>query len=217
MKTSKARENILSRIRKATGNHRLPQPFPEVEKDNTETPYPISEQSDEEDFASAFIKLGGKFIFCYNHADLIENLHALCDNNEWKDVLCSDLALLNFFKAQKLHIASPVNELSPQEAEVCITGCEALIGRTGSIIFSSKQFMGRTATAYYPIHIVIAYSTQVVPDIKEGLDLMKKKYGSDLPSMINFNAGPSRTADIEKTLIVGVHGPAEVYCFYVDA
>ncbi len=217
MKTSKARENILSRIRKATSDQSLPQPYPEVEKDSSETVFPASELSDEENFASAFIKLGGKFIFCYNQSDLIDNLHALCDNSEWKEVVCSDKALLDSFKAQKFRLPVLVNESSPQEAEACITTCEALIGRTGSIIFSSKQFMGRTAPVYYPIHIVVAYSTQVVPDVQEGLDLMKKKYGNNLPSMINFNTGPSRTADIEKTLVVGVHGPAEVYCFYVDA
>jgi L-lactate dehydrogenase complex protein LldG len=34
--------------------------------------------------------------------------------------------------------------------------------------------------------------------------------------MISFATGPSRTADIEKTLVVGVHGPKEVYCFLID-
>jgi L-lactate dehydrogenase complex protein LldG len=45
---------------------------------------------------------------------------------------------------------------------------------------------------------------------------MKEKYGVKLPSMISFATGPSRTADIEKTLVVGVHGPKEVYCFLAD-
>jgi L-lactate dehydrogenase complex protein LldG len=45
---------------------------------------------------------------------------------------------------------------------------------------------------------------------------MKEKYGTDIPSMITFASGPSRTADIEKTLVVGVHGPKEVFVFLVD-
>jgi len=49
------------------------------------------------------------------------------------------------------------------------------------------------------------------------LVLMNKKYKDNLPSLITFATGPSRTADIEKTLVVGVHGPKEVYCFLVDA
>lgn len=216
MKTSKARENILSKIRKATSVNKVAQPYPDVEKEEVRSVFAESELSDEENFASAFIKLGGKFIYCYNETDLIENLHALYENNGWKDILCSESAILELFKSYKLRIATKI-EASPQEADVCITCCEALVGRTGSVIFSSKQFMGRTAPVYYPIHIIIAYPHQVVTDIKDGLDLIKKKYGEDAPSMINFNTGPSRTADIEKTLVVGVHGPAEVYCFYVDA
>jgi L-lactate dehydrogenase complex protein LldG len=57
----------------------------------------------------------------------------------------------------------------------------------------------------------------VVPDIEDAFTFLKKKYGAQMPSMINLNTGPSRTADIEKTLVVGVHGPGEVFCFYVNA
>jgi len=45
---------------------------------------------------------------------------------------------------------------------------------------------------------------------------MKEKYGQDLPSMISLITGPSRTADIEKTLVMGAHGPGELYVFLVD-
>jgi L-lactate dehydrogenase complex protein LldG len=55
-----------------------------------------------------------------------------------------------------------------------------------------------------------------VYDVKDALQLIKKRYEGQLPSLISFATGPSRTADIEKTLVVGVHGPKEVYCFLVD-
>jgi L-lactate dehydrogenase complex protein LldG len=55
-----------------------------------------------------------------------------------------------------------------------------------------------------------------VYDIKEALQLLKEKYNGNLPSSISFATGPSRTADIEKTLVVGVHGPKEAYLFLVD-
>ena len=87
----------------------------------------------------------------------------------------------------------------------------------GSILISSNQHMGRTAPVFYPVHIVFAYADQIVGDIDEAFAAMKKKYGTNLPSMMNLNTGPSRTADIEKTLVVGVHGPAEVFCFFVNA
>jgi L-lactate dehydrogenase complex protein LldG len=69
---------------------------------------------------------------------------------------------------------------------------------------------------YAPVHICIACTNQLVYDIKEGLQILKDKYAGNLPSLITLASGPSRTADIEKTLVVGVHGPREVYVFLVD-
>nr|MBA2746565.1 LUD domain-containing protein [Flavisolibacter sp.] len=90
-----------------------------------------------------------------------------------------------------------------------------LVARTGSMVLSSVH-QGRIPAVYAPIHVCIAHTSQLVYDIKDGLQAMKTKYRDYLPSMITFATGPSRTADIEKTLVVGVHGPKEVYCFVVD-
>jgi L-lactate dehydrogenase complex protein LldG len=68
---------------------------------------------------------------------------------------------------------------------------------------------------YAPIHICIAYTHQLVYDITDSLVQFKNELAF-MPSMISYATGPSRTADIEKTLVVGVHGPKEVYCFLVD-
>jgi len=82
---------------------------------------------------------------------------------------------------------------------------------------TAAQSSGRATSVYAPIHICIAFTSQLVYDVKDALVLIKEKYNDKLPSLITFATGPSRTADIEKTLVVGVHGPKEVYCFLVDA
>jgi L-lactate dehydrogenase complex protein LldG len=66
------------------------------------------------------------------------------------------------------------------------------------------------------VHICIAYTRQLVYDISESLQQLREGYGQQFPSMVSLATGPSRTADIEKTLVVGVHGPKEVFCFLVD-
>ena len=99
--------------------------------------------------------------------------------------------------------------------DASITLCEHLIARTGTIVLSSQQLSGRTTSIYAPIHICIAYTHQLVFDISDSLAQFKKE-SEMLPSMISYATGPSRTADIEKTLVVGVHGPKEVYCFLVE-
>lgn len=214
-KTSKARENILSRIRKGLSEVSLPMPFPDAEKESGRI-YPDTGQAAEEIFAAAFINLGGKFIFCENEQELMDSINILHENRGWLQLLCADQRLLKIFHNNKIDILHPADPKA-ESAEACITGCEMLVARTGSIMLSSHQHMGRMAPVYFPVHLVFAYANQIVPDIEDGFNALKKKYGSDLPSMINLTTGPSRTADIEKTLVVGVHGPGEVFCFFVNA
>jgi L-lactate dehydrogenase complex protein LldG len=103
-----------------------------------------------------------------------------------------------------------------KDADVSITICEVLIARTGTLVLSSAVSSGRTTSVYAPVHICIAKVSQLVYDVKDAIVFLQTKYGGQLPSMISFATGPSRTADIEKTLVVGVHGPKEVYCFLLD-
>ncbi len=212
-KTSKAREKILGKIRTGLAKDKLPMPFPEAEKDAVAL-YNIPEAPAEETFAEEFTKLGGKFVFCANEQELLENINALYDTRGWSNLVCTVPELIQKCQNNKLDF---VKAALPENAtaEACITGCEAVIARTGSFLFSSRQPLGRIGSVFYPVHIVVAYANQVLPDLQDGLDFMAKKYGNNLPSMINLNTGPSRTADIEKTLVVGVHGPAEVFCFFM--
>jgi L-lactate dehydrogenase complex protein LldG len=215
-KTSKAKENILSRIRKELGQDQVAMPFPEVEKEAGKEVFAKASESDEEVFAEAFIKLGGKFVFCDNEQQAMEGIINLYDTRGWTELFCAEERMMQLFENNKINIVTPV-DINDSTANACITGCECLVARTGSVLLSSKQYMGRTSSVFYPVHIIIAYAGQVVNDIPNSLDFLKKKYGNALPSMINLNTGPSRTADIEKTLVVGVHGPGEVFCFLVNA
>jgi len=214
-KTSKARENILRKIRTGLGGQELPMPYPEAEKDVKDI-YTHPGHAAEEIFAEAFIKLGGKFIFCENEQELLDSIHILYENRGWEQLLCADERLLKLFHNNKMDIVAPA-DAAAESAEACITGCEMLVARTGSVLLSSRQNLGRMAPVYFPIHIVFAYANQIVHDIEDGFNALKKKYGADLPSMISLATGPSRTADIEKTLVVGVHGPGEVFCFFINA
>ncbi len=215
-KTSKAKENILRKVRQALQEDTLPMPFPEVDKQTTASFFRhATEETQEECFAAEFTKSGGHFVFCNSQDDLLQNLRLLAESRNWTEVLCAHKPLFSFLVNNKL---SFVREFNPahDKAEACITDCEAAIARTGSLMFSSKQNHGRVAPVYFPVHIVVLQPHQVVPDIGDALKLMKQKYNDNLPSMLNLNTGPSRTADIEKTLVTGVHGPKEVFCFFLN-
>ena len=209
MNISSSKENILKKIREALSQS-TPLPFPQSEGSNSV--YQPLKQEIEVEFAEQFTKLQGKFIYCLNSQEFAFQLNSLVRKQGWKKVYCREEKLLERIGDQITN--SLTNDLPG--CDVSITGCEALVARTGSIVMSSAQVSGRTVSVYAPIHICIAFTSQLVYDIKDALQLVKDKYGASLPSLITFATGPSRTADIEKTLVVGVHGPKEVFLFLVD-
>lgn len=215
-KTSQAREHILGKIRKAVNANSLPIPFPEAENWNALEAYQSSTIDKEELFAEQFVQLGGKYVFCSNEQELLENISTLYENRAWAKLFCSDERLLKIAQNNKLDFVLPADN-TDESADACITSCEALLARTGSFLMSSKQHLGRVSTVFYPVHIVVAYKDDVVYDIADGFQKMQQKYGAEQPSMTSIQTGPSRTADIEKTLVTGVHGPKEVFCFFVNA
>ncbi|HML85266.1 MAG TPA: LUD domain-containing protein, partial [Bacteroidales bacterium] len=84
-----------------------------------------------------------------------------------------------------------------------------------SIVMSSKLHGGRNSYSMPDVHIVIGYASQVVREIKHALQEIKTRYSSP-PSLVTFVTGPSRTGDIEKTLVMGAHGPKELYLLFID-
>lgn len=66
---------------------------------------------------------------------------------------------------------------------------------------------------YPPLHIVIAKKEQLVDYLEKAYSGISERYAENLPSQIAIITGPSRTADIEKTLVLGAHGPRELRVF----
>ncbi|MFI5186987.1 MAG: lactate utilization protein C [Chitinophagales bacterium] len=209
MNVSPSKENILKKIRKAL-THSTPLPFPQSE--GSQSVFPQPQQELEVEFAEQFTKLQGKFIFCLNQQELAFQFNSLVRKQGWKKIYCKEQDLIRFMDSQ---LTECLTDDLPG-CDISVTGCESLVARTGTIVMSTAQSSGRTASVYAPVHICIAYSKQLVYDTKDALLQVKNRYGDRLPSLISFATGPSRTADIEKTLVVGVHGPKEVYCFLVD-
>lgn len=200
-----AKNNILKKIRTALA-HPTPLPFPKAE--GADIPVQPQQQDLVVEFAEQFSSLQGKFIFCLDDLELKESFEKLSYQNQWTKVYCSDNMIIS-----KLDLKNAHNDIESCEASV--TDCEFLVARTGSLVLSPNN-SGRTTSVYAPVHVCVAYTSQLVYDIKDAMEKLTNKYKQNFPSLITFATGPSRTADIEKTLVVGVHGPKEVYCFVVD-
>jgi len=201
---------MLKKIRKALLEKR-DNPYPNLE----ETPiYKENNEIPEILFAEQLTAVSGNFIFCENGVDFIENILELADKFKWRKIYCWEPDLQNLLSTYEFPFYKTDKDF--EMAEVGITMCEALIARNGSILVSNQNEAGRRLSIFPHHHIVIARTGQLVMDLKDGFKLIKNKYGTQIPSMISTITGPSRTADIEKTLVLGAHGPKELFVFLID-
>lgn len=210
MKQSTSKEQILKKIRAALLQKR-DNPYLNLE----ETPlYPPFQEPLEIEFANQFSAVAGKFVFCEDEIDMVENLLALAEKESLRKMYVWEPQLQELLEQYGFPYYSTSTDF--EIADAGITYCEALIARNGSVLISNASGAGRRLSIYPHIHIVIAYTSQLLGDIKDGLEFLKAKYENRLPSMISLVTGPSRTADIEKTLVLGAHGPRELYVFLLD-
>ncbi len=103
-----------------------------------------------------------------------------------------------------------------QTCDAGISSCELLVAQTGSILASSRFSGGRGLSILPPVHVVIARAEQIVSTLGDALEVMKQQHGGQLPSMLSFITGPSRTGDIERILVLGAHGPKELHVVLID-
>ncbi len=211
MKETTSKEKVLKSIRDALID-RMPAPFNEVD---TEKPifWPPDSEFLEEVFARELIKANGKFVYCKNIEELSMSFMQVLQKTAIKKLYYGEDFLSGLLKNLKIEVTNSIDDIYSCNASV--TGCEALVARHGTIVCSSKTG-GRKSMVAPPVHIVIATNSQLVYSIKDALTYLNDKYDNNMPSMISFITGPSRTADIEKTLIYGAHGPKELYLLMLD-
>jgi len=206
-----SRERVLKQIRTALIQRSL---IEMKDVDNESEIFSTSEDPLEVQFAQNFSEINGQFVFCESENEFVENIALVAKEGKWENVFCKEPQLKEFLNLAAIPFS--YKEQDFLTTNIGLTFCECLVSRTGSVVISSKQASGRRLLVFPNIHIVVAYSSQLVNDLKDALKFIRKKYNNHLPSMITTISGPSRTADIEKTLVQGAHGPKEIYVFLID-
>lgn len=211
MDESTSREKVLKSVRNA-GIVQAECPYNDI--DFTSSVFKKNSESLDVAFAEAFTNIAGKFVYCESLEDFYQNFKALYFELNWNKLYCFEDKIKQMLLDCGILFFEDKNSIT--KAEQGITSCEYLISRLGSIMVSSAQAGGRRMFVYPDIHIVVAYTSQLVEDLSDALNAITEKYGKDLPSLVSVISGPSRTADIEKTLVMGAHGPRELYVFLIE-
>ena len=98
-------------------------------------------------------------------------------------------------------------------ADIGISGVEFGIAETGSVFQDGYDIATRLVTILPPIHVVFLSSASIVPGIEEAFEIIASCFER---GYVGFITGPSRTADIERVLTIGVHGPSRFAVIAVD-
>lgn len=163
-------------------------------------------------FAQELEALGGKFIPCTT-ADVGQKVLAFLQQHQitrlqtWHPRYLP-VGLLDFLEQNGIALTS---QAAPHAA-VGLTGAAWAIAESGTLVLPGDQDRPLTASLLPEIHLAILHSKDILSRLPEAL---KRQETAQAPVTVLIS-GPSRTADIEMTLTIGVHGPKEVVVFCVD-
>ena len=146
-------------------------------------------------FKTELETISGQCILCKNEDDFALKIRELLASKLIEKLFCRDASIAGLLSKHNKSTTSDKSDFEPMQAG--ITGCEFLIARTGSVLVSSNGPSGRQMNVFPPIHIVIAYSSQLLNYPEDALLAIQEKYMGKLPSAITTITGPSRSADIE--------------------
>jgi L-lactate dehydrogenase complex protein LldG len=203
----KARRSILDNVRNSLDRGNIPL---------TEEPQlssSLPKTTDRDELINRFsVELEALGVTCYHERtetavrDRIRSLIAGKTILSW-DPLSLPYRMVDILHDRKVYFGTNPKEVK-ERAEVGITGVDAAIAETGSLVLNSNEKQPRTASLLPPIHIAIVQPGDIVPNLEVFLALNDPEI--DEMSNVTVITGPSRTADIELSITLGVHGPGEL-------
>ncbi len=188
---------------------------------------PISNR-DEQELAKQFelelTRVGGCFHIARTAdavCDYIENLVSIKQTETviaWNAAVISETGLSKRLSSAGVQFISNDEHHSDEEfinkaihAGIGITAVDYAMADTGTLVLVTGRGRARSVSLLPPVHVAILKPDQLISGLDELIPQLNNWSGRELASAVTFITGPSRTADIELTLVVGVHGPQELH------
>jgi L-lactate dehydrogenase complex protein LldG len=164
-------------------------------------------------FKTALEKVGGVAIDCATPDEVIAALAARTRGPLLVSP-CSSLqrlALANRLSATGVEVVTSGFRQQAPLAAAGLTGANFAIAATGTVVLESTNETLRLASTLPPVHFVLLDPRKVVPDSAAAVPILRRLHVALPQTYLAYITGPSRTADIERVLTIGVHGPKELY------
>ncbi|HEY3599837.1 MAG TPA: lactate utilization protein C [Paraburkholderia sp.] len=217
MDTSTARRNILARIRAAQGREPEPAPGEHAAAQSYLTSHPPGPRPPlPDDLVAHFTQQAQFMTTTVDTVDALAEVPAAA--HRYLTQLGLPLAAIAWQTLQDLPWAEAgvtVEFRKPQDLDrVGVTGCFCAVAETGTLVLLSGPQTYASAGLLPETHIAIVPASRIVGAHEDAFGLIRAEQG-ELPRAVNFVSGPSRTGDIEQTIVLGAHGPYRVHAIIV--
>jgi L-lactate dehydrogenase complex protein LldG len=165
-------------------------------------------------FATNFINAGGKFIFCENLKDAVDNLRMLKAENNWGHIFCWENEIKDAFcnfNFQKNAVGFTIDN-----SDAAISLCELLVADDGTIILNPKQASRRRLPCFPKAHIILVDTSHLTASENEGIEKFTQMHKGELPSIIKLGSCNNGHFYDKQRLILNAEGPEDVYVLLVD-
>jgi L-lactate dehydrogenase complex protein LldG len=168
-----------------------------------------------ENFRNNLEFVGGKFSHVFDETEAAEVLLSIIEEKTARKIAVSDSPLVKKIVGY-LRISAEFIENAPAEvlfaSDLGVTGAQWAIAETGTLVLESESERHRLTSLVPPIHVCVLEAQNIRQTLGEILAILQAR----LSRTITFITGASRTSDIELTLAIGVHGPAELHVILID-
>jgi L-lactate dehydrogenase complex protein LldG len=177
--------------------------------------YSLSDKKDLDiRFATKFISVGGKFVFCENLNAAIENLKMLKQEQAWSHVFCWENEIKDAFCNSNFQKGSIGYTIENSDAAISL--CETLVADEGLIILNPKQASRRRLHCFPKTHIIITDIAHLAGSEAEGLEKFYSFNKGELPSIIKLGSCNNGHFYDKQRLILNSEGTEDVYVFLLD-
>ncbi|MCF8023757.1 MAG: lactate utilization protein [Clostridiales bacterium] len=121
---------------------------------------------------------------------------------------------LNAVEDLNTYVYSENLQLHVRDADIGLSEVGKAVAETGSLIQDGTVLDQRLVSTLPPVHVALVPTGGLIETFNEAIDYLNEK--QEKPAYVSFISGPSRTADIERVLTIGVHGPGELHIILVD-
>jgi len=227
--TTGSREEILHRIRKglgrgeSAGHADSEAPLSQ----NTEPSSNASEKRSKDELAAVFAEsLAGVNTSVYRASGrdgVLEFIKSFVSERRlesfsmWETEFLKSLGVKESLESMGLSLAPAENKAEIAHSGIGITEADYAMADTGSLVLLSDPERPRGVSLIPPIHWAIVRKENILSNIRGLFDILDNiyEYPESIPACTTFITGPSRTADIELNLTLGVHGPKELHVLIV--